>query len=355
MKIIDRYIGLHTIRGVILVLSLLVILFSFMELMAQINDVGKGNYRLADAFSFVIFTVPKRIVDLLPVCILLGSIIALGLLADHQELTAMAASGVPVVRICLSVLAAGGILIVFAFMIAEFLAPPLDQQARIKRSQLIYGKGVMITKSGFWTRHGHTYIHVGRTIESDVAADIEIYEFDDEGRLSNFTYAREAAISADRKWLLKNIKQRIFTPQGIQTKHILSSKLDEFLSIDQVAVLELPPDSLSISDLYQYVRGLQERGQNADRHELSFWQKLSLPFSIMTMLLLALSFIFGPTRAITAGRRIIQAALVGVALYLLNQVVSHVGLLFGLHPALTTMVPLIAIAGISIWLLRNIR
>ena len=355
MKIIDRYIGLHTIWGVLLILSLLVILFSFMELMVQINDVGKGSFRLPDAFIFVILTVPKRIVDLLPVCIMLGSIIALGLLADRQELTAMQASGVSIQRICWAVLATGAVFMLAALVIAEFFAPPFDQQARIKRSQLIYGKGIMLTKSGFWARHGRTFIHVGQTFSGGRAADVDIYELDQQGRLLNFTHAREATISADRKWLLKDIKQKSFTDQGIQTKNIPNASLDAFLSIDQVGILELPPGSLSISDLFQHIRGLRERGQNANRYELAFWQKLSLPFTILAMLLLALTFIFGPTRAVTAGRRIIQAALVGIGLYLLNQVIGHVGLLFDLHPALTTMVPLIAILGISIGLLRNIR
>jgi len=355
MKIIDRYIARHTIWGVLLVLSVLVILFSFMELMVQINDVGKGNFRVADAFIYVILTVPKRIVDLLPVSILLGSIIALGLLADRQELTAMQASGVSAQRICWSVLAAGLVFILAGSAVAEFFAPPFDQQARIKRSQLIYGKGIMLTKSGFWTRHGRAFIHVGRTFTGGRAAEVDIYELDQQGQVLNYTHAREATISDDRKWLLKDIKQNIYSPQGIQTKTIQNSTLDAFLSMDQVGILELPPDSLSISDLYKYVAGLQARGQNANRYELAFWQKLSMPFSILAMLLLALTFIFGPTRALTAGRRIIQAAMVGIGLYLLNQVIGHVGLLFDLHPSLSTMAPLLAILGISIWLLRKVR
>ena len=77
MKIIERYIALHTLWGVLVVLSLFATVFSLMELLIQINDVGKGNYQLPDAFIFVAATLPKRIVDLLPICILLGGIIAL--------------------------------------------------------------------------------------------------------------------------------------------------------------------------------------------------------------------------------------------------------------------------------------
>jgi lipopolysaccharide export system permease protein len=355
MKIIERYIALHTLWGVIVVLSLFAIVFSFMELLIQINDIGKGNYQLSDAFIFVAATLPKRIVDLLPICILLGGIIALGVLADRYELIAMQSSGISAQRISWSVLSAGAILVLAAFLIAEFVAPPLDQFARIRRSQAIYGKEIMMTKGGFWTRHGKSFIHVGRTLSNTSAADVNIYEYDDQGRLQRFVHAREASIMKNNQWLLKDIEQKTFSERGIQDRFFQTQQLDAFLSVDQVSILELPPDSLSLSELYDYVHGLEERGQNADRYVLSLWQKLSLPFTNLVMLLVALSFIFGHSRAITAGRRIILATTVGVGLYLANQIIGHLGLLFNLHPVFTTVGPVFIIFGVSIWLLRRLH
>ncbi len=355
MKIIERYIALHTLGGVLVVLSLFTIVFSFMELLIQINDIGKGNYQLPDAFIFVAATLPKRVVDLLPICILLGGIIALGVLADRHELIAMQSSGISAQRISWSVLSTGAILVLAAVLIAEFVAPPLDQFARIRRSQAIYGKGIMLTRGGFWTRHGNSFIHVGRTLSNASVADVEIYEYDDQGRLERFVHARKAGILKNNQWLLKDIEQKTFSEQGILDRHFQNRHLDAFLNVDQVSILELPPESLSLSELYDYVRGLKERGQNADRYVLSLWQKLSLPFTNLVMMLVALTFIFGHSRAITAGRRIILATTAGVGLYLANQIVGHLGLLFNLHPVFTTAGPVFIIFGVSIWLLRRLR
>ncbi len=355
MKIIERYIALHTLGGVLVVLSLFTIVFSFMELLIQINDVGKGNYQLWDAFVFVAATLPKRIVDLLPVCILLGGIIALGVLADRHELIAMQSSGMSAQRISWSALSAGAIIVLAAFLIAEFVAPPLDQFARVRRSQAIYGKGIMLTRGGFWTRHDNAFIHVGRTLSNTSAADVDIYEYDDQGRLQRFVHAREAGIQKNNQWLLKDIEQKSFSEQGIRDNYIQNQQLDAFLSVDQVSILELPPQSLSLSELYDYVRGLRQRGQNADHYVLSLWQKISLPFTNLVMMLVALTFIFGHSRAITAGRRIMLATTVGVGLYLANQIIGHLGLLFNLHPVFTTAGPVFIIFGISLWLLRRLR
>jgi lipopolysaccharide export system permease protein len=276
-------------------------------------------------------------------------------LADRYELIAMQSSGISAQRISWSVLSAGAILVLAAFLIAEFVAPPLDQFARIRRSQAIYGKEIMMTKGGFWTRHGKSFIHVGRTLSNTSAADVNIYEYDDQGRLQRFVHAREASIMKNNQWLLKDIEQKTFSERGIQDRFFQTQQLDAFLRVDQVTILELPPDSLSLSELYDYVHGLEERGQNADRYVLSLWQKLSLPFTNLVMLLVALSFIFGHSRAITAGRRIILATTVGVGLYLANQIIGHLGLLFNLHPVFTTVGPVFIIFGVSIWLLRRLH
>jgi len=355
MKVIDRYIALHAISGILLVLSLCIVLFSLMELLSQINDIGKGNYQMGDAFIFVVLTVPKRIVDLLPVCVLLGSIIALGVLADRFELVAMQSSGISELRICGSVLSAGAVFILAGILMAQFVAPPLDQKARVRRSQAIYGKGIMMTKGGFWTRHGRSFIHVGQIIADGQAAEVDIYEYDEVRRLRRFLRASEASILDNQQWVLKDIQEKTFTDIGMLSQQQQSYTLDKFLSPEQIGILELPPDSLSLSDLYDYVRGLEKRGQNAERYALSFWQKLSLPLTILVMMMVALTFIFGHSRNVTAGQRIISATTVGIVLYLINQVTGHLGLLFDLHPALTTLVPVMVILGISLWLLRRLR
>jgi lipopolysaccharide export system permease protein len=351
MKTIDRYIASHTIWGVLSVLFLFVILFSFLELLAQINDIGKGNYQMLDVFVFTGFTVPKRIVDLMPVSILLGSIVALGLLADHNELTAMQAAGISVGRICRSVLSAGALLLLTVFVLAEFLAPPMEQYARIRRSKAIYGQGILLTKSGFWARHGHSFVHVGKIYSGGMVADVEIFEHDNQGRLNSFIHAREATVLDNNQWLLTGIEQIVFSEQGIKTQNPPSLMLNSFLSLEQVGILELPPASLSISDLYKFVQGLRQRGQNAQRYALAFWQKLSLPVTNLVMVMLSLAFIFGPTRTITAGRRIAAASMVGIALYLAYQIIGHLGLLFELPPAVTTLTPVLAVLGVALKML----
>ena len=353
MKILDLYIGSQFIRGLVLIILILLTLFSFFELVNQLDDVGKGNYKIVDAFIFVGYTLPRRMLDLLPISTLLAGIIALGLLADHGELLAMQAGGVSVKRICLAVLGTGTFLILGAGVLAEFVIPPLEQQARALRSRALSATGVTLTKQGLWARSGTSYINVGKTLVGGRAADIDIFECDEQGHLRMYTHAREATIQADKKWVLKDITRKTFGQLGIREQKMPTLTLDSFLSSDQVNILELPPDSMSSADLSQYIAALRQSGQNADRYALALWRKLSVPLTTGAMVLLSLPFIFGSTRKISAGRRIMLGSLVAIVFYFADQVIVHLGLLLSLKPFITAMIPVVLISSIAFWKMRR--
>lgn len=353
LKIIDRYLGRNTLQGFLLVLSLLVVIFSFLELLIQINDLGKGTYRLPDAFMFVALTIPKRCVDLMPVAALLGSIVSLGLLADHQELTAMQAAGMSVQRIAFSVLGTSVVLMLAAVILAEFIAPPLDQSARFMRSRAVYGKAVIMQKEGFWVRHGQSFVYVGRTFGGGGAADIEIYELDESGRLRRFIAAKQASVQDGQDWLLTDIQAKVFDGESVSVSPMDLYRLTSFLTPAQVSTLELPADSLSLSDLWGLIRSLNQRSENSKAYALAFWQKVCLPVTTGIMVLLSLTFIFGSTRIRNASQRIFIGMLVGVVFYLANQIVGNLGLILDLPPLFTTLAPVSVILVVALKLLRK--
>jgi lipopolysaccharide export system permease protein len=133
-----------------------------------------------------------------------------------------------------------------------------------------------------------------------------------------------------------------------------SLRLDSFLSSDQVDVLEIPADSLSSSDLYRYAGALRESGQNADRYALALGRKLGVPLTTGAMVLLSLPFIFGSSRSVTAGKRIMMGSFVGIVFYFGDQVIVHLGLLLSFSPMITAMTPVILISGIALWKLRQV-
>lgn len=354
MRILHRYIGISFLGGFLLLVCILFSLFTFVELVTQLDNVGKRNFHAQDAFFFVALTTPRRIYDLMPMSALLGSIIALGILADRGELSAMQAAGVSVRRICGAVLVTGALLIPAMVGLGEFVAPPLEQSARTLRLRALADPGVLPTKQGFWARRGNSFIHVGKSFSGKTAADVDIFERDDQWRVTRAVHASRATIGPDRRWLLEDVTERMIDNDEIKVRSLPSLNLDSFLSSAQVAVLQLPPDTMSGRDLYRYIRALRERGQNASTYALALWQKITMPVATGAMILLSLTFVFGPPRERTPGFRITMGCMVGVAFFLANQVMGRLGLVLELHPAMATMAPVAGILAVAILLLRRI-
>ena len=151
---------------------------------------------------------------------------------------------------------------------------------------------------------------------------------------------------------MNGIIQKVFTDQGVTIKEKATWTMGSFLSLDQVVVLELPPYSLSTPDLIDYIKALQESGQDADQYLLALWRKLSVPLTTGAMVLFSLSFAFGSNRRISPGRRITMASFIGFAFYFADQMVMHTGLLLNLNPLITAMIPVLFISGLAFWRLR---
>lgn len=353
MRILDLYIGKSFLHYVILICLILLVLFSLFELISQLDDVGKGSYQLKDAFAFVALTLPKRLLDVMPISTLLGGILALGMMADRGELVAMEASGISILRICTAALVTGMLLMLLSGILAEMVVPGMERMAREGRAQAMSDTSITLTRQGFWARMGGSYIHVEKMLHHGEAANIDIFKFDTMGRLQTFTHAQNALLQENRQWILHDITQKVIADNDIITKQIKTLTLDFFLSADQVKVLELPPYSISTPDLIRYIEALHQSGQNADQYSIALWRKLTVPLTTGAMVLLSLSFVFGSTRSISAGYRITQGALVGIVLHFSDQIIMQWGLLFNLNPCLTAMTPVLLVSSIAFVKLRQ--
>ncbi len=354
MKILFRYISLRLAWGWLLVFSILTALFSILELVGQLDDIGQGRYQIRDAFMYVAYTFPGRVLNLAAVSTFLGSIVALGTLAKGDELLAMRACGFSIFRIARVILSAGAVLMLGVLILAQFVVPPLEQRARINRELALSDLGTLLPEGGFWTRDHNRFINVRSSTYGKGLDGLSVYEFDEQGKPSSFVTARYAEVGPDGSWVCRDVRQVTFLDQGIDDREIPTLTLDVFLNAKQVNVLSVTPKMFSMSGLYQYIRVLRSRGQNTDQYVLSLWQKSTLPLKVGAMIFFSLPFVFGSAREARSGRRITLGTIVGISYYYFDQALGYMGLLLGIHPAFTTLLPLGIIVLVATWLLFRV-
>ncbi|MBW2505228.1 MAG: LPS export ABC transporter permease LptG [Deltaproteobacteria bacterium] len=354
MKTLSRYISVRLGVGWLLVFLILTSLFSFLELVGQLDDIGKGSYHVSDAFMYVLYTLPGRALDLAAVCSLIGAIVGLGTLANSHELLSMRACGVSVFQIAGVVLKTGSVIMLGVLFLAQFVVPPLEQQAKINREISISGEGALLPTGGFWTRDQNRLINI-RTSQNGVGlAHVSVYEFDDDGKPTRCVIADDAKMAEDGRWVGTDVRQVLFQDDQVYDRKIPTITMDVLLNTRQIDILKTTPDVLSLDKLFRYIQVLQDKGQNADQYVLSLWQKTTLPIKVGTMILFALPFVFGSAREANPGRRLTLGTIVGIAYYYFEQSLGYMGLLIGLHPAFTTLMPLAIIALLAKWFMLRV-
>jgi lipopolysaccharide export system permease protein len=104
--------------------------------------------------------------------------------------------------------------------------------------------------------------------------------------------------------------------------------------------------------LFFHVRFLRATGQEGDAYALALWRKAGGAVTTIAMLLLSIPFVFGSARA-GLGNRLVLASMLGISVYLFDQIIANAGLLLRLNPALTALLPgLLLVALASLWLRR---
>jgi lipopolysaccharide export system permease protein len=351
MRILDRYIATRVSRGYGLILVILVSAFSLIALVRELDSVGKGTYNASDAALYVLLTLPGWMVELAPAMALLGAIVGLGELAAGEELTVMQALGISRARIAWSVLKTGLLMMLAVMGVQQFVAPKLNQLAFERRTQAI--SGIESTRRGFWSRDGQRVVHVGRLLHGRIPSEIEIYQFDNTGGLRFVAWAKEAVIQNSNRWVLQDVRRQIITENKTLTERFAQLPWESPFTPEQITNIMLPVEMLSPSELYGYIQYLKRAGLAAERPELTLWQSISMPLSALAMVILAIPYVLGPIRQVSAGKRMLHGGLIGTTFHAGRQLTIQLGSLVHLPAPLLTLTPVAVMLGIAVWLYRR--
>lgn len=349
MKILDRYIAATVAANFAFALGGLLAVFSVINFTQELKDVGTEQYALSEALWFVLMTLPVEAYSLFPAAALLGTVNGLGALASHNEIVAISAAGLSRQRLTQSVMQAAAFLMVLTVVVGEFIAAPMAQRARTRRSIAVSGGSVLSTAKGVWARDGSTFVNIRTPLLDGALRDVFLYDLDEERHLQRFTYAHSAAYT-DERWELEGLVASDITGRGVTTERVPAEAWDTSINPHQLRILFLPPDDLSLIELRQSIESMSERGESSRRHRLAFWRRVTMPFVTGIMVCLAIPFVLTALRGVSIGQRIVAGALVGIGFQMFSHTFGQFGLVYGLGPFLTAAFPpALALAAYVLW------
>lgn len=350
MKILDIYIGKIIASTTATTLAVFVSLSGIIKFVEQMKAVGRGNYDLSHAALYVLYAIPRDIEIFFPMATLIGGLIGIGSLASNSELVVMQAAGWSRLDIIKSVMKSAVIMILISMAVGEWLAPRGEAAAREVRAQAISGGSLVSSKNGVWAKDGDYFVHIGEIKEHGELTNIQIYKFNNKLKLSSWLAAERAIYKTDA-WELSGVVETFVTDNNITSEKLATKAWDSSLTPDKLGVIT--PESLSISGLSDYLQYLEDNDQDSSRYLLAFWRKIVQPITVAVMLLVALSFIFGPLRSVSMGARIMMGVATGILFYISNEVMGSMSLVYQLPPILGAVMPSIIFVSIALYLMQR--
>lgn len=352
LKILDLYIGRTILITSAMTLSVLLALSSMFRFIDQMRSIGRGYYDMVHAALFTLYSVPGDVVTFFPMAALIGGLIGLGMLASSSELVVMQAAGLSRLNIISSVMKSAVLMVLVMMAVAEWGAPISDRAARELRIKAISDGNVFAARQGVWAKDGDSFVNIKEVDDLGNLQDIIIYQFDSSLALTTVTSAA-AAQYVDDAWRLQQVTELSFGEAQIVQTQQATQRWRSTLTPDKLSVVSIKPEMLSLKGLNEYVDYLKQNGQEASRYELAYWRKVLQPVTVAAMLLLALSFIFGPLRSVTMAARVLLGILTGFGFYMSNEVFGPLALVYQLPPLAGAAIPSVLFIGISLYFMRK--
>jgi lipopolysaccharide export system permease protein len=301
-------------------------LFVFLGQLGGLNE----HYRIGSALYFVLLQIPTNLYTILPIGALIGAVVGLGGLATNSELIVMRASGVSVWRIVVWVLRPALIFGLVAFVLSQWLIPPANIASNAVRSGMKQDAGVR----GYWHKEGSEFSFISYANDDGELGPVKAFQFDANQVMVNSWESPSGLYQSNagqNAWMLLSVTNANILPSG-QSKavHTVNQMWNVNLKPKLLAAATTEPDELSPSQLFKYVRSVSiDNAVVPNDYKLAFWQKVLAPLGLLSLVVLACSFVFGSLRNRSMGYRVVIALIVGLGFSYLQNFVGYVSLVAG--------------------------
>ena len=335
MKLLSRYIFIEFIKSSITILSGIVVLFLCVTFLREADDFIKQKASVIQIAMYYLYSIPGMAGQALPFAALIGTLLSLGNLSRHQEITAMRAGGVSLVSIIAPVLLGGVLISCLGFVNNEVIMPAYAARAaHIKNVEV--GKKqqrVIFQQRRLWLRGPDNSIANIALVAPDRSEmiGINIYKLNPDFSIRERIKA-ERLVWEDTAWKLRESQKFVTKGEAILTMPADGEIYNIVEKPEDMSMIVKSSGEMSFNELWDYVRRLKTSGYKAVRYEVDLHEKVAFPFASLLMVLIATPFSLRQVRSGGAARGIALALLITAIYWALSSGGRALGLSGAIPP-----------------------
>jgi lipopolysaccharide export system permease protein len=289
LPVLPRYVLREFLRLFTLCMLGFLVVYVLVDFFDRFGTYLKYEASTGTVLRYFLFKMPLIVTQLVPVATLGGVLLALGIMARHNELTAARASGISTLQIAAPLI--GAALVLSAGMVAwnESVVPYCSERFRHIDTVEIRKKPLkaLLDEHGIWF-HGKAGIYSIEHFDAHkgTIVGLTVYDFTPGFELRRLIQIPTAQWQ-DGHWVLGASFERSFDAAGNVIGRQLG--LDDFTLPDEpqdLQVVEKEPEELSFRQLRRHIRELSRKGIDTTESRVDLHLKLAVPFVPLVMVLI---------------------------------------------------------------------
>ncbi|CAI8265488.1 MAG: Lipopolysaccharide export system permease protein LptG [Opitutia bacterium UBA7350] len=306
MLLIDRYILKEWLVAFLLTFSLVVGVLILHNMLDKLPDLFQAQATFLQILYYISLTLPAYLTLVLPIIFLVSLLFAVGNLHRNNEIIALRAQGVSLLRICRSLWVVGFLLSMGLFYLTAFLVPQTVERSRTFYDQLDYAAREAVMESheigliynmGFDNRQNGRLWFMDRFSERAwLALGINVHIRDTEGHESQRISASEAYYDDTQgNWIFLNGRELLLDPVTGDPLRIIPFEQKVFPEFTEDPALMLAlykrPKELSLHEIHKIIKTIPvEDNPAVHAYLVRYFQQLASPFTCLIMVGIAVPF-----------------------------------------------------------------
>jgi LPS export ABC transporter permease LptG len=300
-RITDTYVLSSFVFYFVVLLASFVLMYQVFTFFELLSDIIRNHIPMDRVLAYHFFLTPRLIYELAPFAVLTAVLVSFGVLAKHNEVTALKACGVSVYRLAAPILVAGTVLSGGLFAFDHYWVPETDRRQDALRAEI---KGrpaqTFLRPDRRWISGLHDRMFYYKYFDQaqHVMLGINVFEIDP----ARFRLKRH--ISAERArwepslnaWVFENGWSRDMNGNNV-------TRFDDFSGGTRTfPELEEQPDyfikevkqsrQMNFHELGAYIRELQQSGFDTVALQVQLQKKFAVPLFALIMAMVSIPFAF---------------------------------------------------------------
>jgi lipopolysaccharide export system permease protein len=331
---LDRYVTRRFLATLTLALTALTVIFVLIHIMDHVDVYIDHDTPWSTVGRYYLLQMPYNTLLTLPMAVLIATIISIGEMGRHGELTAMKSSGLSLYRITLPLMAFGLALTFGVLVLGETIVPRLNE-----RSNEVYEEEILDQPADFedfrgnfvyQNPEGYTYLVRSMFVNDSgggSADQVEIQREMEDGTFVRINAPQMTWDATRELWALQNGELRVFPGEVVADStatadsaaadtsaaagaDVLSTPIDErmytFLilrsqdlsdSPQELLVESKEPEEMGYEDLVRYIDDRERLGAETRQEMVDLHMKIAYPFANFVILIFGIALVGSASHA----------------------------------------------------------